>query len=84
PSITLSPTASAESMSERCEMLLSPGTVTVPVRGPLWEKETGVVIARLLTAPFPYGKARVDCRGFSGRSDRRHRVAYDLLLLRPY
>src|SRR3546814_5690805 len=33
PSTRLSPTASADSIRARCEMLLSPGTVMVPLRG---------------------------------------------------
>jgi hypothetical protein len=51
--------ASAESISERCEMDLSPGTETVPCRGPLEEKDLGdAIMKRLLTAAFTYGKAR--------------------------
>ena len=37
----LSPTASADSISERCEMLLSPGTVTSPDRAGAAEKVIG-------------------------------------------
>ena len=44
PSITDSPTASADSISARCEIDLSPGTVIVPRSGPDAEKERGVAI----------------------------------------
>jgi hypothetical protein len=49
-------------------MDLSPGTVMLPDKGPLAEKVRGwgaaewLIMARLLTGAFLYGKARRDCR----------------------
>ena len=42
PSTRLSPTASADSISDRCDMLLSPGTVTLPERGGAVRKVIGI------------------------------------------
>ena len=44
PSITDSPTASADSISARCEIDLSPGTVTVPASGPESEKARATTV----------------------------------------
>ena len=41
PEIRLSPTANALSISDRCEMDLSPGTFTVPRSGPCERKLAG-------------------------------------------
>ena len=44
PVTRLSPTASAESISERCEMLLSPGIAIHPLSGTEAEKLRGVAV----------------------------------------
>jgi hypothetical protein len=56
-------------------MDLSPGTVMLPDKGPLAEKDRGwgaaewLMMARLLTGAFLYGKARRDRRVFPGHFD---------------
>jgi hypothetical protein len=44
PVTRLSPTASAESINERCEMLLSPGIAILPLSGTEAEKLRGVAV----------------------------------------